>query len=196
MDDNVFERIFQLILDSGKYSFNKSHAVAYALTCYETAYYKVYYPKEFYAATLTCMYNNKSGKTDERKAKFKTIQNECMKAGIRFLPIDIYKSEYKCTVETEGIRLGFCCLANVSEKAYEEAAYWVKKETEDNDSLIAHIYNNVLKFNTKTPLSSQTAVKKEFTIKKIDIIRHISSLYLHKKIFNLSYSFKTIGLMV
>ena len=53
---------------------------------------KVYYPKEFYAATLTCMYNNKSGKTDERKAKFKTIQNECMKAGIRFLPIDIYKS--------------------------------------------------------------------------------------------------------
>ena len=159
MDDNVFERIFQLILDSGKYSFNKSHAVAYALTCYETAYYKVYYPKEFYAATLTCMYNNKSGKTDERKAKFKTIQNECMKAGIRFLPIDIYKSEYKCTVETEGIRLGFCCLANVSEKAYEEAAYWVNQEREEDDSLIAHIYKNVNKriCNTKA-LNSMIAI--------------------------------------
>ena len=105
------------------------------------------------------MYNNKSGKPDERKAKFKTIQNECMKAGIKFLPIDIHKSEYKCTVETEGIRLGFCCLANVSEKAYEEAAYWVKKETEDNDSLIAHIYNNVNKriCNTKA-LNSMIAI--------------------------------------
>ena len=159
MNRETFDYMFKLVLDSAKYSFNKSHAVAYALLTYVTAYYKVYYPKEFYAATLTCMYNNKSGKTDERKAKFKTIQNECMKAGIRFLPIDIYKSEYKCTVETEGIRLGFCCLANVSEKAYEEAAYWVNQEREEDDSLIAHIYKNVNKriCNTKA-LNSMIAI--------------------------------------
>lgn len=160
MTNDIFEKIFQLILDSGKYSFNKSHAVAYALTCYETAYYKTYYPKEFYAATLTCMYNNKSGKTDERKAKFKTIQNECMKVGIKFLPLDITKSKYKCTVETEGIRLGFCCLANVSENAYDAATYWINKEKEDeNDSLIAHIYKHVNKSicNTKA-LNSMIAI--------------------------------------
>lgn len=160
MTDDIFEKIFQLILDSGKYSFNKSHAVAYALTCYETAYYKIYYPKEFYAATLTCMYNNKSGKTDERKAKFKTIQNECMKVGIKFLPLDITKSKYKCTVETEGIRLGFCCLANVSENAYNAATYWLDKEKENkNDSLVAHIYKHVNKSicNTKA-LNSMIAI--------------------------------------
>lgn len=160
MTNDIFEKIFQLILDSGKYSFNKSHAVAYALTCYETAYYKTYYPKEFYAATLTCMYNNKSGKTDERKAKFKTIQNECMKVGIKFLPLDITKSKYKCTVETKGIRLGFCCLANVSENAYDAATYWINKEKEDeNDSLIAHIYKHVNKSicNTKA-LNSMIAI--------------------------------------
>lgn len=160
MTDDIFEKIFQLILDSGKYSFNKSHAVAYALTCYETAYYKIYYPKEFYAATLTCIYNNKSGKTDERKAKFKTIQNECMKVGIKFLPLDITKSKYKCTVETEGIRLGFCCLANVSENAYNAAIYWLKKEKENkDDSLVAHIYKHVNKSicNTKA-LNSMIAI--------------------------------------
>lgn len=160
MTNDIFEKIFQLILDSGKYSFNKSHAVAYALTCYETAYYKTYYPKEFYAATLTCMYDNKSGKTDERKAKFKTIQNECMKVGIKFLPLDITKSKYKCTVETEGIRLGFCCLANVSENAYNAATYWLDKEKKDkDDSLVAHIYKHVNKSicNTKA-LNSMIAI--------------------------------------
>lgn len=160
IDKETFDYMFKLILDSAKYSFNKSHATSYALLTYVTAYYKTHYPKEFYAATLTCMYNNKSGKTDERKAKFKTIQNECMKVGIKFLPLDITKSKYKCTVETEGIRLGFCCLANVSENAYDAATYWINKEKEDeNDSLIAHIYKHVNKSicNTKA-LNSMIAI--------------------------------------
>ena len=151
MDKETFDYMFKLILDSAKYSFNKSHATSYALLTYVTAYYKTHYPKEFYAATLTCLYNNKSGKTEERKAKFKTIQNECMKAGVNFLPLDITKSQYKCTVEEEGIRLGFCCLTNVSENAYDAAAYWLTQEKEEGVSLVKHIYENVNKrlCNTK-----------------------------------------------
>ena len=149
MNKETFDYMFKLVLDSAKYSFNKSHAVAYALLTYVTAYYKVYYPKEFYAATLTCLYNNKSGKPEERKNKFKTIQNECMKAGISFLPLNINKSEYKCTVEAEGIRLGFCCLANVSEKAYAEIRPLLPLELNSEDT-IEYIYNNVNKRNCNT----------------------------------------------
>lgn len=159
MDKETFDYMFKLILDSAKYSFNKSHATSYALLTYVTAYYKTHYPKEFFAATLTCMYENKSGKTDERKEKFRTIQNECMRAGIKFLPLDVYKSEYKCTVEADGIRLGFCCLTNVSENAYAEMKEQLTKEKAEGDSIITHIYNNVNKrlCNTKA-LNSMIAI--------------------------------------
>lgn len=149
MNKETFDYMFKLILDSAKYSFNKSHAVSYALLSYVTAYYKAYYPKEFYAATLTCLYNNKSGKTDERKAKFKTIQNECMKAGINFLPLDINHSSYKCTVEADSIRLGFCCLTNVSENAYNEIVPLLPIEYNTPDE-IERVYSNVNKKKCST----------------------------------------------
>ena len=158
MDKKTFDYMFKLVLDSAKYSFNKSHATSYALLTYVTAYYKAKYPKEFYAATLTCMYTNKSGKTDERKMKLKVIQKECMKAGIKFLPLDVNKSEYKCTIEDDSIRLGFCCLANVSENAYNEVAKLLPLEL-NNVETIEHIYNNVNKrqCNTKA-LNSMIAI--------------------------------------
>ena len=149
MDKKTFDYMFKLVLDSAKYSFNKSHATSYALLTYVTAYYKAKYPKEFYAATLTCMYTNKSGKTDERKMKLKVIQKECMKAGIKFLPLDVNKSEYKCTIEDDSIRLGFCCLANVSENAYKEVAKLLPLEL-NNAETIEHIYNNVNKRQCNT----------------------------------------------
>ena len=158
MDKETFDYMFKLILDSAKYSFNKSHATSYALLTYVTAYYKTHYPKEFFAATLTCLYENKSGKTEERKEKFKTIQNECMKAGIRFLPLDVNKSQFKCTVEADGIRLGFCCLANVSEKAYNELKPLLPLELNSTET-IEKIYENVNKksCNTKA-LNSMIAI--------------------------------------
>ena len=158
MDKKTFDYMFKLVLDSAKYSFNKSHATSYALLTYVTAYYKAKYPKEFYAATLTCMYTNKSGKTDERKMKLKVIQKECMKAGIKFLPLDVNKSEYKCTIEDDSIRLGFCCLANVSENAYNEVAKLLPLEL-NNVETIEQIYNNVNKrqCNTKA-LNSMIAI--------------------------------------
>ena len=104
------------------------------------------------------MYTNKSGKTDERKMKLKVIQKECMKAGIKFLPLDVNKSEYKCTIEDDSIRLGFCCLANVSENAYNEVAKLLPLEL-SNVETIEQIYNNVNKrqCNTKA-LNSMIAI--------------------------------------
>ena len=58
MNESTFNYIFKLIHDSGKYSFNKSHAISYATLCYETAYYKYYHTKEFIACSLTNIYIN------------------------------------------------------------------------------------------------------------------------------------------
>jgi DNA polymerase-3 subunit alpha len=149
MNKETFDYMFKLVLDSAKYSFNKSHATSYALLTYVTAYYKTHHPKEFYAATLTCMYMNKSGKTEERKAKLKIIQKECMKAGIKFLPLDVNKSEYKCTIEDDSIRLGFCCLANVSENAYNEIKKLLPLDLGSTDT-IEKIYTSVNKRQCNT----------------------------------------------
>lgn len=139
MSKNTFDYIFKLILDSGKYSFNKSHAVAYATVAYCTAYYKLHYPKEFYAATLSCIYTNKAGNTDDRKEKIQTILKECQKAGIKFLRLDINESKYKFTVEKEGVRLGFCALASFSQNAHNEIQKCLPFE--ENKSIMQQIYD-------------------------------------------------------
>lgn len=118
MTDEIFERIFQLILDSGKYSFNRSHALAYASICYVTAFYKTYYPVEFFACLLTNVYSNKSGDAKKRKEKLEEIMEDCIRLGIKFLPIDINKSQWDFTVEDNKIRLGLCGLPSFSYDTY------------------------------------------------------------------------------
>lgn len=144
MDDETFEYIFKLILDSGKYSFNKSHAIAYATICYITAYYKLYYPKEFIAATLTCNYNNKSGKTEEKKKKLHELYFDAVFNGIKFLPLDIEKSKWNFTVEGDKIRIGFCALAGFSKAALNEI-YNKVTTISDDEPLVEQIHNNVEK---------------------------------------------------
>lgn len=128
MDRATFDRIFKMILDSGLYSFNQSHAVAYAVLCYVTAYYKTYYPKEYLAAEFTNIYDNVA--TDKRKERIAETVKECRRLGIKFLPAKSDKSEWKFTVEDNSIRIGFCAIGNFGYKAY--LAY---TEVEDKSSL-------------------------------------------------------------
>ena len=143
MDDETFNYIFKLILDSGKYSFNKSHAIAYATICYITAYYKVHYPKEFIAATLTCNYNNKSGKTEEKKKKLYELYQDAVFNGIKFLPLDINKSKWNFTIEEDKIRIGFCALAGFSKAALNEI--YEKLPESSDEPLVKQIHDNVEK---------------------------------------------------
>ena len=143
MDDKTFNYIFKLILDSGKYSFNKSHAIAYATICYITAYYKVHYPKEFIAATLTCNYNNKSGKTEEKKKKLYELYQDAVFNGIKFLPLDINKSKWNFTIEEDKIRIGFCALAGFSKAALNEI--YEKLPESSDEPLVKQIHDNVEK---------------------------------------------------
>lgn len=111
----IAEVVFKMIVDSGLYSFNKSHAVAYAILCYTTAYYKVNYPKEFMAAELTNIYLNVS--TDKKAKRIEETVSDCRRLGVKFLPVDVNKSEWEFTIEDDLIRVGLCSVTSLGDKA-------------------------------------------------------------------------------
>ena len=117
--DDAFEAIFKIIVDAGKYLFNQSHAVAYAMVGYATAFYKCHYTKEFIASTLSHIYIN-GGDAKKRKDKLQEIFKDARRIGIKFLPPDIRKSSWKFTIEGDCIRVGLCAIASFSEAAYNE----------------------------------------------------------------------------
>ena len=58
IDEKVANKIYDDMIDFAKYAFNKSHAAAYAVVAYQTAYLKYYYPVEFMAALMTSVIDN------------------------------------------------------------------------------------------------------------------------------------------
>ena len=103
-----------------KYAFNKSHAAAYAVVAYQTAYLKAYYKEEFMAATL----NSFLGNLD----KIPEYIDECKKMNIEILKPDINKSFTKFTVDNGKIRFGLGSIKNVGIAAIEN----IVKEREKN----------------------------------------------------------------
>lgn len=113
MDNLVAERIFKMIVDSGLYSFNESHAIAYAITCYISAYFKYYYPKEFLVASLTNAY--------ERKEKVEDLVQECRRLGFTFVEPNINNSDWDFTMlDDNKIQIGICAIKSFGYKAFEE----------------------------------------------------------------------------
>ena len=98
IDEESANRIFDEMAEFAKYAFNKSHAAAYAVVSYRTAYLKAYYPEEFMAATL----NSFLGNLD----KIPTYIDECKRLNIAILKPDINKSYTKFTVDNGKIRFG------------------------------------------------------------------------------------------
>ena len=119
MTQDQFNKVFTMIVDAGKYSFNRSHAVAYAMVSYTTAYYKTYYPKEFIASTLSYIYIN-GGDAKKRRDKLTEIYKDARREGIKFLPPDVTKSSWKFTIEGDAIRIGLCAITSFSDIAYNE----------------------------------------------------------------------------
>lgn len=109
----VADRIFDEMMDFASYAFNKSHAAAYAVVAYRTAWLKVYYPVEF----LTALINSFMGTSIEKMAEYIYY---CKQKGIAVLPPDINKSRAKFTVESGKIRFGLAGIRNVGEAFIDE----------------------------------------------------------------------------
>ena len=111
IDEISANKIFDEMAEFAKYAFNKSHAAAYAVVSYQTAYLKAYYPEEFMAATL----NSFLGNLD----KVPEYIDECKKLGIEILKPDINESATKFTVSNNKIRFGLGSIKNVGIGAVE-----------------------------------------------------------------------------
>jgi DNA polymerase-3 subunit alpha len=111
-DKEIVGELSDQIETFGRYGFNKSHAVAYTVLSYHTAYLKAHFPAEFMAALLSACI----GDTD---AVVKYI-NEARDLGIEILPPDVNESGYKFTVlDDKRIRFGLGAIRNVGRGAID-----------------------------------------------------------------------------
>ncbi len=105
IDEKSANMIFDEMSEFAKYAFNKSHAAAYSIISYQTAYLKAYYPSELMAATM----NSYLGNLD----KIPMYIEECKKNAIQILKPSINYSKTKFTVEDGKIRFGLGNVKNV-----------------------------------------------------------------------------------
>jgi len=109
--DKKAEKLYELIQKFAGYGFNKSHAAAYAVVCYQTGYLKAHYPTEFMAALMT----SDMGNQDKIVGYF----TECRDLGIKVLGPDVNKSQKDFAVVEGAIRFGLAAIKNVGEGAVE-----------------------------------------------------------------------------
>ena len=116
VEPGLAEHIFDLVAKFAGYGFNKSHAAAYALVAYQTAYLKANYPVEFLAASMSLDIGN----TD----KLNLFRQECERLGIKLLPPDINRSEVDFGVEEAAggaaIRYALAAVKSVGAAAMHE----------------------------------------------------------------------------
>ena len=117
--------IFDLVAKFAGYGFNKSHAAAYAIISYQTAYIKANFPVEFLVASM----NLDIGDTD----KLNIFKQEAQHLGITLLPPDINHSEACFAIEGNSIRYGLGALKNVGMQAVETMVAERKKSGEYKD---------------------------------------------------------------
>lgn len=111
INEEIANKIFDQMMDFASYAFNKSHAAAYAVVTFQTAYLMYYYPTEFTAAML----NSVKGDS-EKVAYYIRFAND---RGIEVLPPDINESYAKFTVKANRIRFGLSAIKNVGENVID-----------------------------------------------------------------------------
>ena len=113
VDKKTAEEVFGLMEKFASYGFNKSHAAAYSLLAFKTAYLKAHYPSEYMAAVLTHNVN------DIKKITF--FIEECRRMGIEVLPPDINESQSLFSVNADGqIRFGLEAIKGVGRSVVAE----------------------------------------------------------------------------
>ena len=109
--ENVANKIFDDMTDFAKYAFNKSHAAAYAVVAYQTAYLKCHYPVHFMAALMTSVIDN--------SAKVASYINICRQMGIKVLPPDVNEGAVSFTATRDAIRYSLSAIKGVGRPVVE-----------------------------------------------------------------------------
>ena len=115
IDEQTANKIYDEMIDFAKYAFNKSHAAAYAVVSYQTAWLKYYFPVEYMAALMTSVIDNPS--------KVSEYIYACRQMNIKILPPDINKGEANFSVDGGDIRYGLAAIKSIGRpviKAIEE----------------------------------------------------------------------------
>ena len=111
IDEKTANHIYDEMIDFAKYAFNKSHAAAYAVVSYQTAYLKYYYPQEYMAALLTSVMDNLT--------KVSEYILTCRQMEIAILPPDINEGESGFSVSGQSIRYGLSAIKSVGRSVVE-----------------------------------------------------------------------------
>ena len=122
IDEKTAASIFDEMMDFASYAFNKSHAAAYAVVAYRTAWLKCHYPVEFFAALLTSFIDNAS--------KISKYIEVVKRLGIEMLPPSINKSGKDFSVDNGCLRFGLAAVKNVGGAVVDEIA--AERETGGN----------------------------------------------------------------
>jgi len=136
--------IFETIFKFANYGFNKSHAVAYSLIAFQTAYLKAYYPAEFLAANLKNEFEN----TD----KITKFLDDCRKQKIEVLPPDINNPSLFFEAEKGKIKFGMSAIKNVGVPAVKEIINAKNKLGRDFNSIFDFCANTDNRIVTKRAL--------------------------------------------
>lgn len=111
IEESEAVKLFEDIVSFANYAFNKSHAAAYAVLSFRTAYLKTHFPREYESALLTSVLSS-----TEKLAEYIA---DCTKQGIKILPPDINKSRGSFHVEGDSIRFGLTALKSVGSNFIE-----------------------------------------------------------------------------
>ena len=105
ISEKTANKIYDDMIDFAKYAFNKSHAAAYAVVSYQTAFLKYYYPVEFMAALMTSVI--------EMPTKVAEYIQVCRQMNIKILPPDVNRGAYGFSVDNSAIRYGLSAIKSV-----------------------------------------------------------------------------------
>ena len=111
IDEKIANKIFDEMTDFASYAFNKSHAAAYAVVAFETAYLRCHYPLDFMAALLTSVRDNSQ--------KLSKYIDAVRKMGIKVLPPDINKGEGAFSVDGDAIRYGMSAIKSIGDSVVD-----------------------------------------------------------------------------
>ena len=175
IDEKTANKIYDEMIDFAKYAFNKSHAAAYAVVAYQTAWLKYYYPVEFMAALMTSVIENPS--------KVAEYIYACRQMNIQILPPDINKGEADFSVDGGNIRYGLAAIKSIGRPVVqavteERDAFGPFKTLEDfitrmsaKDVLNKRTIENLIKAGA---LDTLGGTRKQFMSIYIQIVDHVN----------------------